>query len=130
MRLRDHPAVKWILMSLVSVGMGVWYYLSDTPTLFIGYFAGSLWLCLPIIYWICHPDWHLSPTGRAMMNLFFSLALLFLLIITSGIFGASEWRDILRILVYSWVAMAAIRTGILLIQLRLGADWFTGKKGK
>jgi len=129
-RRHKHPVIKWTLMGLVAASMVVWYYLSGTPSLFIGYFAGSLWVCLPIIYWICHPDWYKTPTGRAMMNLFFSLALVFLLVITGGLFGQSEFRNVLRIVVYGWVAGAAVRTAVLLIQLRLGADWFTGRKAK
>lgn len=128
--VRQHPATKWTVMGLVLAAMVALYYWSGTPALFIGYFAGSLWLALPGVYWITAPDWWRSPTGRALMNLFFSLALLFVLIITSGLFGASPLREVLRIVVYGWVAGAAVRTCVLLAQLRLGADWHKRKARK
>lgn len=96
--------------------------------IYIAYVAGSFWVALPLIYWGTAPDWWKSRTGRALMMLFASLALLFILIITSSLFGATPLREVLRYIVYSTVALAAIRIAALLFQLRLGANWNSDKK--
>lgn len=96
--------------------------------IYIAYVAGSFWVSLPLIYWGTAPDWWKSRTGRALMTLFTSLALVFILIVTSSMWGAYPLREAARYVVYSWAAVAAIRIAALLFQLRLGANWASEKK--
>lgn len=122
--------IKGIIGSLVAAAVLTAYGVLGIPGLYIGYVAGSFWVALPIIYWVTAPDWWKTRTGRALMMLLGSLASLFILIITSGLFGASPLREILRLVIYSAVLVAAVRLAILFFQLRLNADWNSDKRGK
>ncbi|YCK81416.1 hypothetical protein M1D89_20465 [Arthrobacter sp. D3-18] len=122
--------IKGIIGSLVAAAVLTAYGLLGIPGLYIGYVAGSFWVALPIIYWVTAPDWWRTRTGRALMMLLGSLASLFILIITSGLFGASPLREILRLVIYSAVLVAAVRLAILFFQLRINADWNSDKRGQ
>jgi hypothetical protein len=90
---------------------------------YIGYLAASVCICLPFIYCVTAPDWWRSRTGRALMMLLGSLASLFILLITTGIFGDYPLRELVRAVIYSAVLLAGVRLAVLFFQLRLGADW-------
>ncbi|SEI44538.1 hypothetical protein SAMN04487917_101330 [Arthrobacter sp. yr096] len=120
---------KAITWALIGAAFVTTYSMLGLPGLYIGYVAGSFWVALPIIYWICHPDWWMTRMGRALMMLLGSLAALFILIITSGIFGATPLREVFRIVIYSAVLVAAVRLAVLFFQLRIGADWHNDKRG-
>ena len=122
--------IKGIVGSLVAAAVLTLYGLLGIPGLYIGYVAGSFWVALPIIYWATAPDWWRTRTGRALMMLLGSLASLFILIITSGLFGASPLREVLRLVIYSAVLVAAVRLAILFFQLRINADWAQRKDSK
>ena len=125
---------KCVLKGIVYTSLGAAlitvYSALGIPGLYIGYVAGSFWVALPVIYWMTAPDWWRTRTGRALMMLLGSLAALFLLIITSGLFGATPFREVLRTVIYSAVLVAAVRLAVLFFQLRLGADWHKSERGK
>lgn len=120
---------KWALAFLAGALVLTAYGLLGLPGLYIGYVAGSFWVALPIIYWVTAPDWWRTRTGRALMMLLGSLASLFILIITSGLFGATPLREIFRIIIYSAVLVAAVRLAVLFFQLRIGAYWHNDERG-
>lgn len=120
--------IKGIIGSLVAAAVLTAYGVLGIPGLYIGYVAGSFWVALPIIYWVTAPDWWRTRTGRALMMLLGSLASLFILIITSGLFGATPLREVFRLVIYSAVLVAAVRLAILFFQLRLNADWNSEKR--
>ena len=120
--------IKGIIGSLVAAAILTAYGVLGIPGLYIGYVAGSFWVALPIIYWVTAPDWWKTRTGRALMMLLGSLASLFILIITSGLFGATPLREVFRLVIYSAVLVAAVRLAILFFQLRLNADWNSEKR--
>lgn len=122
--------IKGIVGSLVAAAVLTAYGVLGIPGLYIGYIAGSFWVALPIIYWVTAPDWWRTRTGRALMMLLGSLASLFILIITSALFGATPLREIFRLVIYSAVLVAAVRLAILFFQLRINADWNSDKRGK
>ena len=122
--------IKGIVGSLVAAAVLTAYGVLGIPGLSIGYIAGSFWVALPIIYWVTAPDWWRTRTGRALMMLLGSLASLFILIITSALFGATPLREIFRLVIYSAVLVAAVRLAILFFQLRINADWNSDKRGK
>lgn len=121
--------LKGVIFTTIGISILTVYWLLGLPGLYIGYVAGSFWVALPIIYWITAPDWWKTRTGRALMMLLASLASLFILIITSGLFGATPLREVFRLVIYSAVLVAAVRLAVLFFQLRLGADW-TNEKDK
>lgn len=88
--------------------------------LYIGYVAASVYVCLPFIYWVTAPDWYKTRTGRALMTLLGSSAAAFLIIATSGIFGAYPYREVVRYVIYSSVLVAGVRLAVLFMQLRFG----------
>ena len=88
--------------------------------LFVGYLAASVYVCLPFIYWMTAPDWWKSRTGRSLMMLLASTAATFLLIASSGIFGAYPFRDVVRFVIYGSVLIAGLRLAFLFFQLRFG----------
>lgn len=88
--------------------------------IYLGYIAASVYACLPFIYWATALDWHKSSTGRALMMLFSSTAAAFLMIATSGLFGAYPGREVVRYIVYGAVLVAGLRLAVLLFQLKLG----------
>ena len=92
---------------------------------YLGYIAASVYVCLPLIYLITAPDWHKTRTGRAMMMMLGSLAALFVLLLTAGIFGDYELRELVRYVIYGSVLVAGVRIAFLFFQLRFGKD---GKK--
>ena len=122
--------IKGIVGSLVAAAVLTAYGVLGIPGLYIGYIAGSFWVALPIIYWVTAPDWWRTRTGRALMMLLGSLASLFILIITSALFGATPLREIFRLVIYSAVLVAAVRLAILFFQLRINADWAQRKDTK
>lgn len=122
--------IKGIIGSLVAAAALTAYGALGIPGLYIGYIAGSFWVALPIIYWVTAPDWWRTRTGRALMMLLGSLASLFILIITSALFGATPLREIFRLVIYSAVLVAAVRLAILFFQLRINADWAQRKDSK
>lgn len=122
--------LKGVIFTAIGFSVLTVYWLLGLPGLYIGYVAGSFWVALPIIYWITAPDWWKTRTGRALMMLLASLASLFILIITSGLFGATPLREIFRLVIYSAVLVAAVRLAVLFFQLRIGADWNSQDRGK
>ncbi|BCW61835.1 hypothetical protein [Arthrobacter sp. StoSoilB22] len=122
--------IRGIIGSLVAAAALTVYGVLGIPGLYIGYIAGSFWVALPIIYWVTAPDWWRTRTGRALMMLLGSLASLFILIITSALFGATPLREIFRLVIYSAVLVAAVRLAILFFQLRINADWAQRKDSK
>ncbi|ASN20714.1 putative phage holin [Arthrobacter sp. YN] len=119
--------LKGVIFTTIGLSILAVYWLLGLPGLYIGYVAGSFWVALPIIYWITAPDWWKTRTGRALMMLLASLASLFILIITSGLFGATPLREVFRLVIYSAVLVAAVRLAVLFFQLRLDADWTNDK---
>jgi hypothetical protein len=97
---------------------------------YIGYLAACVCICLPPIYWVTAPDWWKSRAGRALMMLLGSLASLFILLITTGIFGDYPLRELVRAIIYSAVLLAGVRLAVLFFQLRLGADWAKNRGDK
>lgn len=94
--------------------------------LYIGYAAAFVFMCLPGIYWLTAPDWSKTPLGRVFMMLLACLAAAFVLISTSGLFGAYPGREAVRYLLYSALLIAGSRLAYTLIQLRFGkapATW-------
>lgn len=114
------------LLCICALGL---FIATDFPPIFVGYVAGSFWFALPFIYMVTAPDWRKTRTGRALMMLLGSLALLFALIVSSSLFGEYPGRDLVRFIVYSAVLVAAVRLAVLFFQLRLGADW-ANKRGQ
>jgi FlaA1/EpsC-like NDP-sugar epimerase len=93
-------------------------------SVYIGYIAASICICLPFVYWATAPDWWRSRAGRALMMLLGSLSALFIILIAGALFrDNTELREWLRYFVYSGVLVAGVRLAILFCQLRLGADW-------
>ncbi|RAX50849.1 hypothetical protein DQ353_00150 [Arthrobacter sp. AQ5-05] len=88
--------------------------------IYLGYIAASVYACLPFINWAVNPDWHKSSTGRAMMMLLASTAAAFLMIATSGMFGAYPGREVVRYIVYGAVLVAGVRLAVLFFQLKIG----------
>lgn len=88
--------------------------------IYLGYVAASVYACLPLIYWATAFDWHRSSTGRALMMLLASTAAAFLMIATSGIFGAYPGREAVRYIVYGSVLVAGVRIAVLIFQLKFG----------
>lgn len=97
---------------------------------YIGYLAASVCICLPLIYWVTAPDWWRSRAGRALMMLLGSLGSLFILLITSGLFGDYALREAVRAVIYSSVLVAGVRLAVLFFQLRFGADWAKNRGDK
>ena len=89
---------------------------------YLGYLAASVYMCLWAIYWMTAPDWHKSRTGRAMMMMLGSLAVLFLQLLTSGILGDYALRELVRYLTYGSVLVAGVRVAFLFFQLRFSKD--------
>lgn len=85
----------------------------------IGYAAAVVWVVLPIVYYATAPDWRKTRTGRAFMWLLGSTAGLFLLLITSGIFGDYPFKDWVRGTVFALVLYAGIRLAVLFVHLRI-----------
>lgn len=99
--------------------------------LYIGYVAASVYACLPLIYWVTAPDWHKTMAGRSLMMLLASTAVTFLLLASSGLFGAYPYRELVRYIVYSSVLIAGVRLAILFMQLRFGSNrdaWVDDKR--
>lgn len=112
---------------------GVWLValVPDMKSVYIGYTAASICICLPFVYWATAPDWWLSRAGRALMMLLGSLSALFLILIVGALFRDNvELREALRYLVYSGVMVAGVRLAILFFQLRFGADWAKNRGDK
>ena len=122
--------MKWIIFSTLGLALIVAYWMAGLSAIAIGYVAGSFFIALPFIYWITAPEWWKSREGRAFMMMLGSLASVFLLIMTSSLFGAYELRDLVRTFIYTVAAVGAVRLAVLFFQLRLKADWHKGKRGK
>jgi hypothetical protein len=122
--------LKWALFTTAGLALVVAYWLSGLPAIAIGYVAGSFFIAMPFIYWMTAPGWWQSRTGRAVMMQHGALAAVFLLIMTSSLFGAYSFRELVRALIYTAAALAAVRLAVLLFQLRLGADWHNRKDTK
>ena len=120
---------KSIAASMFGLALITGYWMAGIPAIYIGYVAGSFFIALPFIYWMTAPDWWRSRTGRALMMLLGSLAAVFLLIMTSSLFGAYPFREWVRAGIYGSAAVAAVRLSVLFFQLRLGADWHSHKRG-
>ena len=100
-------------------------------SVYLGYIAASICICLPFVYWATAPDWWRSRAGRALMMLLGSLSALFLILIAGALFRDNvELREALRYLVYSGVLVAGVRLSVLFFQLRLGADWAANRGEK
>jgi hypothetical protein len=89
---------------------------------YIGYAAAIIWCTLPVVYAATAPDWRKSPTGRTLMWLLGSTALLFLLLITGGLFGEYPFKDLVRAAVFAAVFYAGVRVSVLFVQLRIDVE--------
>lgn len=128
--MKKRCILKWVIFTTLGLALIVAYWMAGLSAIAIGYVAGSFFIALPFIYWITAPEWWKSQEGRAFMMMLGSLAALFLLIMTSSLFGAYAFRDLVRAIIYSVVAVAAVRLAVLFFQLRLKADWHSDKRGK
>ena len=128
--MKNRCILKWVIFSTLGLALIVAYWLAGFASIAIGYVAGSFFIALPFIYWITAPEWWKSREGRAFMMMLGSLASLFLLIMTSSLFGAYAFRDLVRTLIYTANAVGAVRLAVLFFQLRLTADWHHDKRGK
>lgn len=128
--MKKRCILKAVIFTMIGLALVAAYWLSGMPAIAIGYVAGSFFIALPFIYWMTAPDWWQSRTGRAVMMQHGALAAVFLLIMTSSLFGAYSFRELIRALIYTAAAVAAVRLAVLLFQLRLGADWHSNKRGK
>ena len=113
------------------VGVALVAAIPDMKSVYIGYLAASICICLPFVYWATAPDWWRSRAGRALFMLLGSLSALFLILIVGALFRDNvELREGLRYLVYSGVLVAGLRLAILFFQLRFGADWAKNRGDK
>ena len=128
--MKNRCILKWVIFSTLGLALIVAYWLAGFSSIAIGYVAGSFFIALPFIYWITAPEWWKSREGRAFMMMLGSLAAVFLLIMTSSLFGAYAFRDLVRTFIYTVAAVAAVRLAVLFFQLRLKADWHNHKRGE
>ena len=119
--MKKRCILKSVIFSTLAVAMILAYWMAGIPSIYIGYVAGSFFIALPFIYWITAPGWWASREGRAFMMMLGSLASVFLLIMTSSLFGAYAFRDLVRTLIYTAAAVGAVRLAVLFFQLRIGA---------
>lgn len=89
---------------------------------YIGYVAAMVWVTIPLVYRITAPDWRRTRVGRAFMYLTGSTALLFVLLLTGGLFGEYPGREIVRAVVYATVLVAGVHLIGLFIRLRVEGD--------
>lgn len=89
---------------------------------YIGYVAAVVAIVLPFVYLGTAPDWWKTRVGRAFMWLIGSLAGLFLLLLTGGIFGDYPFRQWVRALVFTTVLYAEVRLVVLFLQLRVEGE--------
>lgn len=119
-----------VIVAFVA-GVALVAVIPDMKSVYLGYVAASICICLPFVYWATAPDWWRSRAGRALMMLLGSLSALFLLLIVGALFrDQTELREGLRYLVYAGVLVAGLRLSILFFQLRLGADWAANRGEK
>lgn len=90
--------------------------------IYFGYAAAVIWCTLPIVYWVTAPDWRKSSTGRALMWLLGSTAGLFILLLTSRIFGDYWFKEWVHGGVYAAVLYAGIRLSVLFVNLRIEVE--------
>lgn len=88
----------------------------------IGYGAAVVWIILPIVYLATAPDWHKTRTGRALVWLLASTSLLFVLLLTSRIFGDYWFKGWVHGGIYTAVLYAGVRLSILFIHLRIDLE--------
>lgn len=89
---------------------------------YIGYVAAIVWVIIPLVYVATAPDWHRTRVGRAFMYLVGSTAALFLLLLTSGVFGNYAGKEWVHGAVYTAVLGAGIHLVGLFIRLRVEGD--------
>lgn len=89
---------------------------------YIGYLAGAVCIIIPFVYLGTAPDWRKTRVGRAFMWLSGSLAALFLLLITGGLFGDYPFRQWVRGGVFLAVLYAGVQLIVLFLRLRLEGD--------
>lgn len=90
--------------------------------IYFGYAAAVIWCTLPVVYCITAPDWRKSSTGRALMWLLGSTAGLFILLLTSRIFGDYWFKEWVHGTVYAAVLYAGIRLSVLFVNLRIEVE--------
>lgn len=85
----------------------------------MGYAAAVIWIALPVVYRATAPDWKRSRTGRALMWLLSSTAALFVLLLTSRLFGDYALKEWVHGTIYALVLFAGLRLSVLFVQLRV-----------
>lgn len=90
--------------------------------IYIGYAAAVIWITLPVVYMVTAPDWRKSRTGRALMWLLGSTAALFVLLLTSRIFGAYALKEWVHATIYAAVLYAGVRLSVLFVHLRIEVE--------
>ena len=124
-------ALRYVALGLLGAVSILILASAGVKPITVGYLAASVCISLPGIYWVTAPDWWRSRAGRALMMLLSSLGSLLLLLIASGLMReATDVREILRWLVYSYVLVAGVRLAVLFFQLRFGADWAKNRGDK
>lgn len=114
--LRTCGAIATFLLVLVLLSF------PDFKPIFFGYAAAVIWCTLPVVYWVTAPDWRKSRTGKALMLLLASTAGLFILLLTSRIFGDYWFKHYVHGTVYALVLYSGIRLSVLFVHLRIEVE--------
>lgn len=85
----------------------------------VGVVAAIVWILLPVVYLVTAPDWHRTKVGRALMYLLGSTSAMFVVLLTSRMFGDYAGKPFVHAGVYLLVMMAGLRLAVLFIELRV-----------